>query len=1128
MPTVCKKQLPEPCSQQTLMIKNVTPLPQPEIKTQSSQTEEVFVFPLSFAQQRLWLLHQLDPHSTAYNLSQAVRLKGALNPLLLEQSLNLVAQRHEALRTTFSVVDEQPVQVISPALPMPLTVIDLGHMSQVEQQSEVQRWARQPFDLTQGPLLRVKLLRLAPAEHVLLITMHHIISDGWSMNNLLREIFTAYQAFLNNNSPTLPRLPIQYADYAIWQREWLQGDTLKTQLDYWKRQLNGAAPLLDLTLDYPRPATQDFRGARQRLTIPENIVEGLKLLCRQEEATLFMVLLAAFKTLLYRYTGQTDLIIGTPIANRNRSELEGLIGFFVNTLVLRSNLSGNPSFQNLVRRVRAVALDAYTHQDLPFEKLVEELQPPRSLSYNPLFQIMFILQNTPNQIPQLPNLAIQPVELEFVTAKFDLTLSITEENSALQGFIEYNTALFTKESITRITQHFQNLLQSVVANPKAPISQLNILTRAEQQQLLITWNDTHTNYPQNQCIHHLFETQAKHTPNAIALKYEDQLLTYQQLNSRANQLAHYLKNQGVGSETLVGICLERSIEMVIGLLGILKAGGAYLPLDPSYPKERLAYLLANSQAPVVLTRRQLVNKLPEVKANIICIDSDKECINRESYKNPITNVKSDNLAYVIYTSGSTGLPKGVLGTHKGALNRLTWMWKTYPFADKEICCQKTSLGFIDSLWEIFGPLLQGVPSVIIPDETLKDPYQFIKILETNNITRIGLVPSLLHVLLDSCHDLKARLSNLKIWISSGEILSEQLVVRFQTYMPNSILLNLYGMSEVSADSTWCDISQRKFLSRVPIGRPIANTQIYLLDAYLQPAPVGTPGELYIGGDGLARGYLNMPELTAQKFIPNPFSNQPGTRLYKTGDLARYLPDGNIEFIGRIDNQVKIRGVRVELEEIEAALKKHPAVQEAVVITQEDNQRNKRLIAYVVAHRQEAILDSNLYHYLKEKLPAYMLPVTFIPLDKIPLTPNGKTDRHALPTPDYTYSPTGTGYVPPRNPIEEILAGIWIKVLGISQVGIYDNFFELGGHSLLATQIITRIRNLFQVELPLQTLFDSPTIAELASALTRFSQEQPNRLEKIAQLLLQVTQLSEETIQAMLDKESKLHRQDEAL
>ncbi|GAB4190132.1 MAG: hypothetical protein Fur006_31950 [Coleofasciculaceae cyanobacterium] len=1040
--------------------------------------------PLSLAQKRLWFLNQLDPDNPSYNEHGAIQLTGCFDVAAMEQSLNEIVRRHEVLRTTFEIVEGQPIQVIRPNLTLTLPVVNLCQLPEPEQKREVQRLttehSQQPFDLVQGPLLRWMLLQLGQQDYILLFTVHHIVFDGWSIGVLFREITTLYKAFSTGQPSPLPELPIQYADFAAWQRQELQGEVLNAQLAYWKQQLKNL-PILHLPTDRPRPAVQTFRGAKTSFCVPTHLTKALKALSQKEDVTLFMTLLAAFKTLLYRYTGSEDIAVGSPIANRNRIEIEGLIGFFVNTLVLRTDLSNNPNFRTLLSRVSDVALGAYTHQDATFEQLVEELQPQRDLSNTPLFQVMFGLQNAPILALELSGLKLSFLGRNPGTAKFDLTLFIEEAAEELTGILEYNTDLFEAATINRMAGHFQQLLEGIVINPDRPLSELPMLTEAERQQLLVEWNQTQVDYPKDYCIHELFEAQVERTPDAIAVVFEDQQLTYRELNAKANQLAHYLQTLGVGPEVLVGICVERSLEMAIGLLGILKAGGAYVPLDPAYPQERLTFMLEDAQVPVLLTQQYLADKLPPHNTQTICLDTNINEITQYSQKNPISGVNSNNLIYVIYTSGSTGKPKGVMNTHRGLCNRLLWMQDTYHLTVSDRVLQKTPFSFDVSVWEVFWPLMNGACLVVAQPGGHQDSAYLVKLIHTEQITTIHFVPSMLQVFLEE-QGLET-CSCLKRVICSGEALSLELQKRFFARL-DAELYNLYGPTEAAIDVTSWHCQRQSDLPHVPIGRPIANTQIYLLDAQKELVPIGIPGELHITGEGLARGYLNRPELTADKFIPNPFNDDTGARLYKTGDLARYRPDGNIEYLGRIDYQVKVRGFRIELGEIEAVLSQHQGVRDAVVIVREDKPGFQSLVAYVVPSSKPAPTIAQLRRFLIEKLPNYMVPTAFVLLETLPLTPNGKVDRRALPAPEPTRPESTVSWVPPRTPVEEMLVSIWSQVLGIEQVGIYDNFFELGGHSLLVTQVISQIRKVFGVDLPVRCLFEAPTIASLLDYVER--------------------------------------------
>ncbi|WP_445634041.1 Amino acid adenylation domain protein [Nostoc sp. DSM 114161] len=1047
--------------------------------------------PLSFSQQRLWFIDQLYHGSSFYNIPIAFHIKGQLNITALHQSLNEILKRHEIWRTTFRLVNGQPMQEIALDLTWDLPIINLEYLSDRDWESEVKqivaKEATKPFNLAKGLLVRATLLRLNEQEHVLLVTMHHIITDGWSCGVFLRELSTLYPAFSTNQPSPLPELPIQYADFAIWQRDRIQGEFLASKLKYWKQQLSGELPLLQLPTDRPRPSVTTFAGAKQYFTFSTTLTNALKQLSQREDATLFMTLLAAFNILLYRYTDQEDILIGSPIANRNRAELEGMLGLFVNTLVLRNNLSGNPTFHEFLHQVRQVTLDAYAHQDLPFEMLVEELQPERNLSRNPLYEVMFVLQNTPTNVQEVSGLTLRTLDFDSGTSQLDIFLSMFEFQEGLTGYLEYNTDIFNATTINQFINNYQTLLENIVGNPEQRICELSLLTNTELEQLLFNFNQTSVEY-KNLSLNQLFEQQVELTPNSIALIHQSEQLTYHQLNYKVNQLANYLQKQGVTKETLVAICLERSIDMVVGILAILKAGGAYIPLDPSYPVERLNFMLSDSQTSILISNQEILEKLSLFSPKNICLDIHKDEIAQQSPENPINISKPDNLAYIIYTSGSTGKPKGVLGTHRGTVNGLHWLWKNYPFTPEEVCCQKTAISFVDSLWEIFAPLLQGIPTVIISNATLLDPQLFIETLAHHQVTRIIVVPSLLRLLLDNYHHLIKKLSQLKLWITSGEALSINLVKTFREVMPFAKLINLYGSSEVSANATYYDTSLlQDQANTVPIGRPIDNTQAYVLNRNLQPTPSGVVGELYIGGDGLARGYLHRQELTEKRFIDNPFI--PGTKLYKTGDLVRYLSDGNLEYLGRHDEQVKIRGFRVELGEIASVITQHADVQDSVVIAVNDAEENQRLIAYIVTDKQD--ITTQLLPYLQQKLPNYMLPSAFVVLDTLPLTPNGKVDKRSLPTDEVTRANTTKTLITPRNFTELSLVKLWENLLNTSSIGVTDNFFNLGGHSFLAVRLIAQIQDRFGHNLTLSTLFENPTIEKLAAIVSQPFRESSN-------------------------------------
>ena len=1045
--------------------------------------------PLSFAQARLWFLDQLQPDSAFYNMPLALYLSGQLNIAALESSINKIIQRHEALRTNLATQEGQPVQVIASTINWKLLVVDLLDLHQSEREDEAQRLAtveaNRPFNLEQEPLLRATVLLLGETEYILLLTMHHIISDGWSLGVFVRELTEFYKAFCTGKPPVLPLLPVQYADFAVWQRQWLQKEILETQLDYWKQQLKNALALLELPTDRPRPAVQTFRGACYYAALPLKLSVALAAYSKRVGCTLFMTLYTAFQILLYRYTGQDDIVVGTPVAGRNRREIEGLIGFFVNTLVLRTDLSGNPTFEQLLNRVREVALQAYAHQDLPFEQLVEALQPARDLSYTPLFQVMFALDNALVPSVELPELAISSYAVEIGTAKFDLTLSMENTTSGLVGVWEYNTDLFDEVTIARMTSHFQTLLEAIAANPDQQISQLPIVTQTEQHQLLFEWNNTFAKYPQDKCIHQLFEEQVERSPSSVAVVFEGEQLTYRELNARANQLAHYLRSLGVGTEVLVGICVERSIEMIVGLLGVLKAGGAYVPIDPAYPKERLVFMLEDSAVPVLLTQQRLVDRIPKHQAQVVLLDTQWQIIAQQSEENIACFVNAENLAYVIYTSGSTGKPKGVTIQHRSLVNYTTAVSIEYEIEKHDRILQFSSISFDVSAEEIYISLIYGTTLVLRTDFMLDSVGTFLQKCIDWKLTVLVLPTVYWHELTLFLSQEKLALPpSLRLVIIGGEkALSERLKTWLEYVGQQVRLVNNYGPTEATIGATIYDLSAS---TAVLIGCPIRNVQTYILDRYLQPVPVGVPGELHIGGDGLARGYLNRPDLTEAKFIPNPFSNKSGSRLYKTGDKARYLPDGNIEFLGRIDNQVKIRGFRIELGEIEAVLSQHPGIRETVVIARENITLDKQLVAYIVPHQQGTLTISDLRHFLKERMPDYMVPGAFVVLEALPLTPNGKVDCQSLPAPDINSLIQKVDFVAPETPTEKLVASIWSKVLGVEKVGMNDNFFTLGGHSLLATQLLSQVSDACGVELPLSKLFEAPTIANLTNYIEAIS------------------------------------------
>lgn len=1060
--------------------------------------------PLSFSQQRLWFLDRLEEQNPAYNISNVIHIEGPLQAAVLEQSLQAIIERHEVLRTVFAQEQGEPVQVVMTAMPWNLVVVDLSQFTAEGQQEEIMQWQQQemirPFNLTQGPLLRATLLRLSPSEHILLFIVHHIVSDAWSASILVRELTILYDALLQGEPALLPELPIQYADFACWQRHWLQGDVLQKQLTYWRNHLENIDEVLLLPTDYPRRPLQSYQGASTAFTIPSLLVTSLRALSRQANATLFMTLLAAFQTLLHRYTGQDVIRVGSPIANRILSETEPLIGCFVNTLVFQTNVKDDPAFQELLSRTRAETIEAYAHQDMPFELLVEALQPQRDLSHPPLFQVMLVFLNTEQPVLELRDLTLRQIPLEAKTAKYDVTMYLKDADGDMHGVLEYNTDLFRTESIERMLDQFQELLNGIVTDPGQRLSSLPLLTTTEQQLVTRTWNDTARYQGKAACLHTRFDQQAAQTPAATALISGTMSISYAELEQRANQMAHYLLGQGVRPGTCVGVCLPRSIDLVVSLLGVLKAGGAYVPLDPSYPQQRLAFMQQDSGAVLLVTTATLAERYLAASP-VVCVDSDWEQISQQPVTAPAVAVGPEAAAYIVYTSGSTGKPKGVVGLHQNTINRCRWMWNKYPFSADDICCHKTAISFVDAVWELWGPLLRGVTAVILDETAVQDTRLLVAALSQHQVTRLVLVPSLLRSLLANEEAMATALPSLWLWVCSGEALPLALAHQFQQQLPGRTLLNLYGSSEVAADVTYYEVSGAE-TEQIPIGRPIDNVQVYVLDEGMRPAPIGVVGELYAGGECLSRGYHLQPGQTAARFLPDPFSQIPGARLFKTGDRCRWLADGQLEYLGRGDYQVKIRGHRIELQEIEAALRQHPLVAETAVHTHPDVDGALQLVAYVVLKPGQDVSSSELRTFLQQQLPTPMTPGAFVIMPALPLTPSGKLDRLALPAPGTDRPELVTHYVPANTPIETDLSQLWQQLLQVQQVGIYDNFFELGGHSLLATRLMSQISDAFGMDIPLIRFFAEPTVKGLATAIEEnlFTQAQTERLDELLDLL----------------------------
>ncbi|MFP2902355.1 amino acid adenylation domain-containing protein, partial [Corallococcus sp. 4LFB] len=1117
---------------------------------------------------RLWFLDQLQPGLPVYNMPVALRLHGALDLTALERAFTELVHRHESLRTTFASHGGTPVQVISPRAAFPLPVEDLRGHSGPEQEALARRLAeeeaRQPFDLAKGPLLRARVLRLSEQENVLLVTMHHIVSDGWSLAVLIRESVARYAATVAGQPLTLPPLPVQYADYAVWQREWLQGDVLQAQLDYWRHQLAGAPDALELPTDRPRTPGSRQPGASFHLSLPRKLAQDVTALCQQEGATLFMGLLAGFQAVLSRWASQDDVSVGAPIAGRTREETEGLIGFFVNTLVLRTRLDGNPTFRELLGRVKRVTLDAYDHQDVPFEKLVEVLQPKRQAEHTPFFQVALVMLNTPSAELSVPGLRIEPHAVDAGTAMFDLSVTLTEKPDALEGAVEYRTDLYDRSTVERLIGNLRVLLEEACLHPERRLSDLPLLTEEERRQVLGEWARSQGSAPHDTSVHALFEAQAKATPHAVAVEHDGQAVTYRELDARADALARSLRAQGVHTGARVAVFLERSHALPVAVLGALKAGTTYVPLDPSAPLERLAFQLEDAGATVLLTEARLRDRLPPFLGRIVEVASTLKAPSTEAPHSasvaspapvmglevasalkpsttgaqhsalvaspaavtgleaastrkassteaphpdsgaslasavlahvaeatehlavdaPLPDVPADLPAYVLYTSGSTGQPKGVLVSHRSLVNHATWMGSTFALKAGDRQLQLAALGFDASAAELFSTLLSGATLVLAPPDVPRDTALLADLLSRQRITVLQAVPSVLRFL--AAEPALKQATTLRWLFCGGEALTPDLVTRLRSVLPTVQLVNAYGPTESTIDATWSPVTDDASGATVPIGRPVANAEAYVLDAALHPVPIGVPGELHLGGVPLAHGYLGRPALTAERFIPHPFATEPGARLYRSGDRVRWLSDGRLQFLGRLDQQVKLRGLRVEPGEVEAALTLHPSVREAAVIVREAGAHGPTLVAYVAPHTARPVDAEALRTFLRRTLPEALVPSDFVLLEALPLTASGKVDRRALPAlqPQRPITPR----IAPSTETEVQLAALWNEVLKQDTVSATDDFFARGGHSLLVAQLASRIRTAFQVELPLQLLFEARTLEEQARHLDALMQ-----------------------------------------
>ncbi|HRP55249.1 amino acid adenylation domain-containing protein [Agriterribacter sp.] len=1044
---------------------------------------EQFIFPASYAQQRLWILEEMMPGNAFYNLSAPMRLGFQVNSLVLKKSLNEIVRRHETLRTTFTAIDGQPKQVIAASLDLDLFYHDLSGLAGSERETAAQQLintdARKPFDLAEGPLLRTTLIKCGTEDFIFLLSMHHIISDGWSRFIFFRELTTLYELFSQGKPSTLPELPVQYADFAVWQRDYLKGEVLNMHIDYWKKRLKGMQAL-NLPLDKSRPALQSFAGNYQLLELSPDLSESIRKLGLRENITLFMILLAGFVGLLYKYTQQDDVVVGIPVANRNQTEIENLIGFFVNSILIRTDMSGMPSFIDLLRRVKAITLEAYEHEDLPFEMLVEAMQPERDLSRNPLFQVSFQFL----QFPKIPG-AASAGESPFLgvdkgTSIFDLRVSFAEYNGLLGGEIEYSTQLFEKDTIDRMCRHFTELMTKAVENPAKPLEEIEILQSDEKHQLLKLWNNTGKDFGSPALLHHLFEEQAKLTPDRVAVVFKNTQLLYEELNNQSNQLAHYLLAHGVLPGSFVGVCVERSDKLIVSFLAILKAGAAYIPMDPSYPAGRLQMVIDDAGMEAMISQHSMYDNLFSYGGSVIFLDEEWEKIMKEEQNNPNVDPDELSIAYVIYTSGSTGRPKGVMIPHAAICNHMLWMKEQFPLDLTDMVMQRTAYSFDASVWEFYAPLIAGSRLFIAEDEESRDPDYLVEKIIQYSITVLQVVPSMLRLLLE--HPDIDQCVSLKRVYCGGSVLLPKSVQAFYRLLPAQ-LYNLYGPTEATIDVSCWHCRIEKDHERVSIGKPISNIRFYVLDKEMNPVPIGIPGELWIGGSGLARGYLGNRLLTAAKFQPDPFSGKPGERMYRTGDKVRYRTDGNLEYLERIDQQIKLRGFRIEPGDIESALRSHGEVNDALVLLHQLQNDEQLLIAYIIPEHIDltgataySTLLSSVNDHLRQKLPEYMVPALIMPIPSIPLKPNGKIDLSMLPGIPQNHTGLSHSYAPPETNHEMVLTGIWANLFKLERVGIHDHFFRLlGGNSLLATQMTSRVREHFRISIPLQGIFKAPTI-----------------------------------------------------
>jgi len=1061
--------------------------------------------PASIDQERLWFIDQLQPGNTAYNIFNASRIRGSLNVPIMERVINELIRRHEVLRTTLKSVDGLPVQVIAPDLEITLKPVSLEHLPEEERYDEAVRLTTEefarPFDLEKDPLVRVGLLRLAKDDFVLQINMHHAITDRWSFAVFEKELAVLYQAFATGQASPLPELPIQFADYAVWQRERMNGDEYKKDLEYWIRQLAGAPFVLDFPTDFPRPPIQNFQGARVYVTYPKSLLDGLKGLSRREGVTMFMTLMAAFKTLIYRYTNQHDILISTPIGTRLRPETENLVGYLLNILIVRTDLSGNPTFRELLKREQDASIGAFAHQEVPFGKLVQELRPKQDPSRNPIAQVAFLYLDFPEATAmQFLGLTASHIDIDNGAARFDITLAMTETPEGFTVSIEYIRDIFERGRMERMAKHLRILLEGIIANPDAHLSDLPLLTPGEQQQLLQLWNDTAQQFPSTLLVHQLFEQQAALRPHAPVLLFEDQTLTFSEINNRANQLARHLLCCGLEPEARVGVMLPRTPDVLVALLAIFKAGGCYLPLDAEYPAERLAFMLEDAAVSLLITEESLHVHLPEQAPRVITLDAEQ--LAKQSMANVESEVYPEQLAYIIYTSGSTGRPKGVSVEHRQLLHTMQSTQEVFKFTEADCVPSISSFSFDISLLELLCAPLAGGRCLLVSTRGALEATVTARVLQ--EATALHALPGLMRRLLSFTREQSSSETSrqLRLLVVGGEAVAPELVAEMQEVWGSADIRIMYGPTEAAIMCAGCEVSREEAISHQMVGRPLSNTVLRILDSNGNLVPVGVDGEICIGGAGLARGYWQSADLTAEKFVSEQYGATEGARIYRTGDRGRYLPDGNIVFTGRMDEQVKVRGFRIELGEIESVLREHESVLDAVVIALEDKGSEKRLVAYVVTAQGASRNVSELRSHLKERLPDYMIPSAFVYLDALPLTSHAKIDRRALPAPDTERPALAEAFIAPQTPAEKSLASIWTKLLNVNGIGINDDYFELGGDSLLATQLASQVRGVFEIELPLVELFRHPTLAEMAAAIEEAIIEQMEEIsdEDAEQLL----------------------------